>query len=177
MSDHKTTFFVPTRPVSKLRPIAGKNKTMRTPPRMKEWKARVAFIAEQSITQKYDGDVLLKLLFIFDDGRWVGDIDNLAGGIMDALNGVDVVTKKAVELPTRGKLLRGQKIKGCGCIWVDDRKVMSMDADKIILNTLTDEERLQKPFCLLKCGVIVEVSPLTREEHHERVKSFVLSVL
>jgi len=167
-----TTFFVPGRSIAKLRPISGANKTMRTPKNMKQWKTKVAFIAEQNITHKYSGNVLLELLFVFNDGRWVGDIDNLAGGIMDALNGVDVVAKRNVELP-RGKVLRGQKIKGCGCIWEDDRKVMSMDTDKIILNTLTEGERSISPFSDLEAGVFVKVKPLTHEEHLFRVMKFV----
>lgn len=159
-------FFVPGRPISKLRPrgsVKGGKVSMRTPPALKEWKVKVAWVAAKHIQEPFSGEVQVDLLFMFDDGRWAGDKDNLDGAVYDALNGVDVVCKKDITLPG-GKVLRGQLIQDLGRAWEDDRLVHRGTSAKLIINTLTPEEVDRLGGHQLKAGVFVHIRPLERSD-------------
>ena len=86
MTDYDYIYIIPMRGRPKVRPrVASKRAYM--PKYYTDWKLALKskLIAKRAKPMK--GDVSLDIQFMFKDGR-IGDIDNLAGGVMDAANGV-----------------------------------------------------------------------------------------
>jgi Holliday junction resolvase RusA-like endonuclease len=147
------TFHVPGRPISKLRSRGGQGRggKVRTPKTLTTYKIRVAEQAQNSIDavkqalmeygidMTHDellfpkGDKLkMSFLFVYANHKWEGDVDNLQGSIMDALNGVNVKAKADCDVGYTRRL-KGE-VFTMGQLWHDDKQVVTSHVHKLFLS-------------------------------------------
>lgn len=93
---------IPMRPFAKDRPRRDSNGRMYMSPKYKEAKRICAQHLRAGKHEMIEGDVQLSLVFNYSKGPFA-DIDNLAGGFMDAANGI---------------------------LWKDDKQVVSLLASR-----------------------------------------------
>lgn len=119
--------FIPGKAIPKLRPRLDRRGVVRTPDRLKAWKSIVAWHWATEWGIVLEGDAIrLGLEFVLANRRSLPDVDNLAGGVMDGLNGIDVRLTRGVTLAERGRLERGTVVEGLGRAWRDDRHVSTL---------------------------------------------------
>lgn len=151
--ERSISFHVPGRPISKLRSRGGQGRggKVRTPKTLTSYKIRVAEHAQRCIDAvkvsliEYGQDLThqdllfpksdkLKMTFLFvcENHKWEGDVDNLQGGIMDALNGVTVKAKADCMVGAQ-KLVKGEVME-IGRLWHDDKQVVTSCVHKMFLS-------------------------------------------
>ena len=88
-------FVVPGRPVPKLRHRWGRT-IVYTPKKVREYEERVGWCAREAGVKLAPGPFLVQIDLYLHGGR-VGDVDNYAKSILDALNGVAWEDDEAVK--------------------------------------------------------------------------------